>query len=426
MEIQLTDKLTTYQEDVYDWLGDCKGSGKIAVIKSCRQTGKSFFCRLMLLTIAFGSNTKSVYVAPTLLQSNDMFKSIVNVLKYTNLIETANASNYTIVFSNGSSILFRSTAQGSSLRGLTVSGILILDECAYLSDDDIFTILPFVNAHNAPILIASTPFTRDGYFYEMYMKGLEDKDNIKSFDWASEPEISRFLTDERKALYKQTMSPNKYLTEVDGQFISENGLLFQNLDACTKDCNNARTLYIGIDFGTGSNGDYTVVSAINEQGQQYKLYRTNNLSPMQQVDWIDGLINELSSHCVIAKILAEKNSLGAVYIDALNSRLGEVKITDWTTSNSSKQDLVTTLQIALENEQITILPNNVLLNELKRYEAEINQKTKKVSYNGKGAHDDCVIATMLSYYAYKNSFGTYSISFGKKKKHKISLREKYG
>lgn len=417
-------ELTTYQKKVWDWLGDCRGTGKIAVIKSVRQSGKSFFCLLKLIEVSFLHKGVSAIYEPTLNLARNQYKLLLSFFDGSNLIKSANAQTLEIEFINGSQILFKSTEQTS--RGLTISNLLILDECAYLDQEQIYTILPLVNAHNAPIIIASTPFVAEGYYYDMYLIGLEgNNDSVSTFDWSNEKEVERFLTEERKMFYKQTMSPAKFRTEVEGQFLTDNGLLFQNLDKCCQECNDIRFAYIGIDFGTGADGDYTVMSVVNEKGQQYKMYRTNNLSPMQQVDWLANLIKDLATHCTISKILAEKNSIGTVYIDALEGKIGKIKITDWVTSNDSKQTLVTTLQIALENEMVTILPNDIQMNELKRYQADINVKTKKISYNGKGAHDDTVIALMLSYYAYKNNFGSYTVSFGRKKEKKIRLRNKY-
>ena len=80
------------------------------------------------------------------------------------------------------------------------------------------------------------------------------------------------------------------------------------------------------------------------------------------------------------------------------------------TTNKSKQDLVTAFQIALENGYVQILPDPILLGELKKYQAEINTKTKTVSYNGFKSHDDTVIATMLAYWAYKKNLGTFSLA----------------
>ena len=395
-------KLTTYQQEVFDWLQDPYKTGKVAVIKSVRQSGKTFFIMTEVLKIALEHKSTSAIFEPTLALSRNVYKSIYKALENTGLIKIANAQLLEIELTNGSTILFKSTEQIN--RGLTISGILVLDECAYLDDEAIYSVLPLINANNAPLIIASTPFTMDGYYYNMYMKGLEENELIKSFDWSKHPETARFLTEEKKEMYRQTMSRSKYTTEVLGEFLTDGGLLFQGLENCVGEPDkDAKTIYIGIDFGTGSEDDYTVLSAINNRGQQVKLYRTNNLSPTQQVEWLCGLILDLASHYTIHQVLCEYNSIGTVYIDFMKKKLTgrNITLTNWITSNKSKQDLVTNFQIALENNYVQILQNPVLLNELKKYQAEINSKTKTISYNGYKCHDDTVIATMLSYWAYK-------------------------
>ena len=403
-------KLTQYQQEVYDWLGDPFESGKIAVIKSVRQSGKTFLLQIELLRMAFSHKCTSIVFEPTIPLARKVYKSITKALEGSGLIKSANSQLLEVEFTNGSEILFKSTEQLN--RGLTVTGLLVLDECAYLDDESIYSILPLVNAHKAPIIIASSPFAMDGYYYTMYLQGLEEKPLIKTFDWSHHPEISRFLTEEQKALYKQTMSRAKYTTEVEGDFLTDGGLLFTGLENCVGDPEDDKIIYIGIDFATGSDGDYTVLSVINNLGQQVKLYRTNNLSPMEQVNWLCGLIKDLASNYTIKTILCEENSIGKVYIDAMKKQLPKgIVLSNWTTSNKSKQDLVTTFQIALENQYVRILNNPIQLNEIRRYQAEINTKTKVITYNGYKSNDDTVIATMLAYYAYKKHLGKFSIAF---------------
>lgn len=403
-------KLTQYQQEVYDWLGDPFESGKIAVIKSVRQSGKTFLLQIELLRMAFSHKCTSIVFEPTIPLARKVYKSITKALEGSGLIKSANSQLLEVEFTNGSEILFKSTEQLN--RGLTVTGLLVLDECAYLDDESVYSILPLVNAHKAPIIIASSPFAMDGYYYTMYLQGLEEKPLIKTFDWSKHPEISRFLSEEQKALYKQTMSRAKYTTEVLGEFLTDGGLLFTGLENCVGDPEDDKIIYLGIDFATGSDGDYTVLSVINNLGQQVKLYRTNNLSPMEQVNWLCGLIKDLSSNYTIKTILCEENSIGKVYIDAMKKQLPKgIVLSNWTTSNKSKQDLVTTFQIALENQYVQILNNPIQLNELRRYQAEINTKTKVITYNGFKSNDDTVIATMLAYYAYKKHLGKFSISF---------------
>jgi hypothetical protein len=51
-----------------------------------------------------------------------------------------------------------------------------------------------------------------------------------------------------------------------------------------------------------------------------------------------------------------------------------------------------------------------MLDELRKYQAEVNIRTNTVSYNASVGNDDDVIALMLAYKAYKGTLGTYSIS----------------
>lgn len=394
-------KLTSYQQATYDWLGDPYKSGKIAVIKSPRQRGKTAFCGVELISMALKHAGSASYVfEPTLNLARKVFKQIEKSLLPTGMLVIDNAQLLELGLSNGSTISFRSTEQTS--RGLTVTGLLVLDECAYLDEEIIYELLPLVNAHNAPILIASTPFIKDGYYWNMWSLGLTGKnESVKSFDWNGYPDSERFITEEQKALYKQTMSPQKYRTEIDGEFLEDGGLLFNGIDNCILEREaEFDELFIGIDFASGKGGDFTVLSALNSQGKQVVLERTNNLAPMAQVDWLAGMINSLATKARIRVIQAEVNSLGVVYIDALRKQL-IWPITEWVTSNDSKRKIITQLQLAFEQGKIGILNDPTQTNELRKYEMQINPKTKTVTFNGAaGSHDDTVMALAFAYDAY--------------------------
>ena len=404
-------KLMSYQQEVYDWLDDPYKTGKIAVLKAVRQCGKTFFIQIEVIQMALTHSTVSAIFEPTLALARNVYKTIVKALEPTGLVKGANAQLLEIELTNGSTILFKSTEQIN--RGLTITGILVLDECAYLDDEAIYSVLPLANAHNAPIIIASTPFTMDGYYYNMYLKGLDGSTSIRTFDWSKNEDISQFLTEEKKELYRQTMSRAKFTTEILGEFLTDGGLLFTGMENCIGRGGTGPIVYCGIDWATGVDGDYTVLSVFDNRGEMVALHRTNNLSPTEQINWISGLLLDLAETKDIANVLAEYNSIGSVYIDVLKKTLARknIPISEWTTTNKSKQDLVTTFQIGLENGYLRLLNEPNLLNELRKYQAEINAKTKTITYNGYKCHDDTVIATMLAYWAYKKSLGKLSISF---------------
>lgn len=405
-------KLTEYQKKAFDFFGD--GRGKILIIKAPRQVGKTFFNIAELIYIAaLKPKSVSIIVEPSVFLSRKVFNDIYRALRESGVIESANSTTCEIMFRNGSQIICRSIESMS--RGLTVSGILIIDETCFIDDEAIYTLLPLISANNAGLILTSSPFTAEGYFYNMYLKGFEGNDpNIKTFDWAKEEGIKKFLTDEKKALYRTVMSKNKYTTEILGDFLENDGLLFTNLNACIGEAvPTEKTAYIGIDFATGSDGDYTVLTAINGKGQVFKQVAVNNLTPTKQVDWLVDNINEIKKGYTIRTILAEKNSIGAVYIDYMRKSLLKSNLTvqEFITTNDSKRRIIEQLQTAFEQAVITIPNDPVLINELKRFQATVNPTTKVVKYEGKNCHDDRVLSLAFAYEAYLRRLGNFSISF---------------
>ena len=62
---------------------------------------------------------------------------------------------------------------------------------------------------------------------------------------------------------------------------------------------------------------------MNEDREQVFIKRINNITPTQQVEWIADIISGYN----VVKILAEKNSIGAVFIDMLQKKI-KVRITN--------------------------------------------------------------------------------------------------
>lgn len=400
-------KLKPWQLDGFNYLYNSKGKGKSLVIKAKRQVGKSWLAVSLLLYFS-SLVTISAVIEPTLSQSRRVFKQVIKALKNTNLIESANSSTLEIVFKNGSEILFKSSQQGDAIRGFTVTGILIIDEMAYIEDEIIDVLMPLVDANNACVMMISSPLFTSGRFYEEFMV---ESANKLILDW-NNYDTSEFLSEAKLEEYRNKISPNKFKSEYLGQFITENGLLFSNLEACIGEPSKTEIVYLGIDFATGSGTDWTVISAVNQNGEQVFTKRVKDISPTQQVDWLVNIIRDCKEHYEIAKVLAEENSIGKVYNDLLKKQLRPlgVHLTNWTTTNSSKKKLVDTLQLALDNNRIKILSNEKQLDELRKFQANVNIRTNVTTYAAATGNDDMVMALMLSYYAFKGSLGNYNIN----------------
>ena len=104
-------------------------------------------------------------------------------LKEVVLSRKQNAADYEIRFINCSAIYFKSAEQGEALRGYTAD-FLCIDECCFISDDVFYTIAPWADAKQAPVLMVSTPFVKEGFFWNFYNYGLERNNNTVTINWS--------------------------------------------------------------------------------------------------------------------------------------------------------------------------------------------------------------------------------------------------
>lgn len=407
-----------HQRAVIDAIGKSKCSYKTVVVKSSRQKGKSFMIANILLYFALNWNkTKNICVSPTLKQAKNIYKTIMDAIEKTGIVKSSNATDLEITFINRSNIRFLSAEMGESLRGYTVTGILCIDECCYISDEVFNTIKPWVDYNKSPILMVSTPYVKEGFFWQYYNYGLEGVNKVITVDWCDpkfKKEMDKILPPERLEEYRKTMPANKFKSEYLGEWLDDEGTVFIQFKDCAKDVQIQPNdkLFVGIDWAMGGGNDDTAVAIINNKGEQVFLDYFNNLTPTQQIDRIVEDLNPYMRQIVV--IQPELNSLGGVLTDNLKERLqGRARIEGFNTTNQSKNELVMDLQTAFEQKTMTILNDPKQMRELSFYTAEYNPKTKNVSYNAPlGLNDDLCIALMLAYNAYKNKkrCGGYAVS----------------
>lgn len=421
-------KPLSYQRAVINELctPDCIGKGKVVVCKSQRQRGKSIMDSNILLWYAININkSKNFYIAPTIKQSKEIYKQIESAIEGSGIIKSSNATDLIIKLINGSTINFKSGVQKENLRGFTCTGVLVIDEAAYLTDDVLNIILPWTDFHKANILMTSTPFVKTGFFWKYYNYGLTNTHNTVTIDWCDDKfkeDMLKVMSAERLKEYEATLPKNVFRMDYLGLFLDDEGSVFTEFKKCVLNSNITPLdkLYVGIDWAAGNENDDTAISIINQNGKQVYLEYFNNLTPTQQIDRIEHILLKYLKQIVV--IQTELNSLGTPLTDFLKNRSQLSTIKDkfigFNTTNQSKNAIVQNLQIAFENNEISILDDAKQLNELATYSAEYNPKTRNVSYNApQGLNDDINIALMLSYDAYKNGnrIGQYTVSIEKHK-----------
>lgn len=408
-----------HQRDVINELLEPK-KGKIVAVKSSRQKGKSLLVENMLLYYGINFKLTSICVSPTLAQARKVFQDVQKAIDGADLINRCNETLLEIYLKTGSKILFKSAEQGDNLRGYTVTGLLAIDESAFIPDEVFYKIIQWTDVYKANILMVSSPYMKEGFFWNYFNRGTKGNANIIAIDWSDkkyEADMAKLLPPDRLEEYRQTIPSAQFRSEYLGEFLDDDGTVFSGFRECQEDHEILPTdrLYVGIDWANGGGNDDTVISIINQSGQQVLLAYWNNLSPSEQIDRIVDILEPLQKQ--IVQVRPELNSVGTPYTDMLKNRLHILNIKGFTTTNKSKNDIVAQLQVAFERREITILPDSQQMKELGAYTVDFNPKTKIITYNApSGMHDDICIALMLSYDAYLNASkrGTYSISVARR------------
>ena len=410
-----------HQADVISELRDARGTGKIVTVNSSRQKGKSYMISNLLLYFSINfSKTNNYCVSPTLKQSKAIYKVIMDAISSSGIVKTKNATDLTITLINGSTINFKSAEQRTALRGFTAD-FLCIDEAAFIPDEIFYLILPWADAKKAPILMTSTPFVKGGFFFNYFNYGLEGSHNTTTINW-SDPKykesIEKILPPEKLEEYRSVLPKNVFRTEYLGEFLDDDGSVFTGIKECLKTAVIAPydRLYVGLDFSNQGENDDTVISIFNQSGEQVYLKYFNNLSPLKQ---IVKIVEELEPYADQIDVIAcELNSIGTPYTDLIKERSQILadKVIGFQTSNTSKNAIVTNMQVALENRNVTLLPDDKEIRQFGYFTATYNPKTRNVSYAApSGLNDDTVMATLIAYDAYKNGtqVGSYTIGFSR-------------
>lgn len=409
--------LNIWQKDLVD---DYRSNpkGRWFVVKSPRQVGKSVVLEYLLILASLSeANSISMAISPVTSQSRKIYQEIVNTAG--NLIRKTNGGLLTIEFINGSVIYFKSCEQGDNVRGFTTknSGILCVDEAAFINSDFFYNIcVPITNVYKSSIFLFSTPKYKQGLFYELYTDGLVPGSNVTSFDW-TQYDLSKYLSDEVLQLYKSKLPRLTFQAEYLAEFIDGDGTVFTNYKECVGATQslNTETLYIGIDWGTGSGQDDTAITIgqrINNIVHIQKQYYFNDKRTRDTIEYIRDIVTGyIKKGYKDILVIVEKNSIGNVYFDLLRDELEMLEnnwndAVDWrdeisltlqtfNTTNKSKKRIVEQLCTLFEQQQI-IIPDDVkLLTQLSMFEAKIND-LGTVKYAGaNGSHDDLVMSLCI-------------------------------
>lgn len=352
MNLKFNLNLTKKQNEVWQLMHN--KDVKYLMCRFSRQCGKTIIAECLLIEQLCIPNTDSLYVSPTFQLGRRVYKDIVKLLNGKGLIKNANGSNLTIECVNGSILRFGSMEAYQSLRGLTISGILVLDECCFYPDqlpngDEPWgnILMPLTKARKPKVLAISTPNGRRGFAYEWYCKALE---GVKGFYELSATIYDDDLVDEATIeQIKATISPFAFRQEFMVEWMDGANTYFEGFERqfIQYDYNFNVKQFIGIDLSANGK-DETIVTLINElnQTQQYVIKGTLDEKYKQIADIINNTKN-------LQIVMMENNGVGAPIINEVKKLVkNESLIKEWTTTNQSKNEILSDLALNIANGEI--------------------------------------------------------------------------
>lgn len=353
-------------------------------------SGKTVFAEIMMIEYLCIPHTFNAYISPTFAQGKKVFAELTQLLDGTGIIKKANAADLKIESVYGATLKFFSMESPTSIRGNTVSGILVMDEAAFFptqlstGEDPYYNVIfPIIKARKPKVLVISTPNGRQGMYYDLYIKAFNGEKGY--YQLTATIYDDDLITNEEIEELKRGYPPLAFKQEFEVEFLDNALTVFPNFSTCFDGRYDGGKCWIGIDPSSVGD-DNTIVSIINTEGQvkQYKIDGTLD----QKYDRIAKIINDYHPQATYI----ENNSIGEVMANEIKKKLiRKSNFYTFTTTNETKKQYISLLAVDIANNAIHFEEDNRLLySELSTFTFKLT-KAGNITYAAKeGYHDDTV------------------------------------
>lgn len=395
--------LTKKQKEAYDLFS--KPDVREMLWCFSRQSGKSTLAKITIITtLVKTSNTNVIYITPDKNFARTMFRDIMQLLLPTGLVTRKNATNLTIELWNKSELKFFSSQNINSLRGQTVKGLLIIDECGDLpvetpDGQDVWSMIirPTTKARNPKIIYVGTPKGRSGLFFDKYNESLTSDTVRTVFATVDDDEN---MTPELREAWRKSYPTRAWRQEFLCEFLDNAGSAFENYQSQFTDnekltkLDKNQSIWISVDFSANGE-DATVLTAIDQQNrtEQYRIEGTLDAKYRRIAEIID-------SYDKVVAVYLETNGIGSPMTNEVKKlvKRHKGKLHEFVTTNSTKSAQVAMLSILIDKGEIWFSSsNNYLKQELGWFELKVNKTTRTITYAAKPPHhDDHVMSLMMA------------------------------
>lgn len=362
------------------------------------------------LSVATASQGGRVaWVVPTYKNGRSLWRFVENVV--TPVRQSGgcnlNRSERIVEFANGGYLGIYSADNEDSIRGESFH-LVILDEAARISPtawSD--AIQPTLADYGGQAFLISTPKGLN-WFYEEYMRGLDDMKEVASFTAPSydnpNPNIQKAFM-----LAKERVAMRTFQQEWMAQFVAD-GAYFQKVEQAAvitqqdePEQHAGHILMMAADFGRSV--DFTVlVIGCRDCNRVVAWDRFNQID----YDFQRERCYQMYERWRPMGFLPERNSIGEPNIEIMRERIpilnGPGGLKGFNTMPSTKPALITDFASAIEHDGF-LLPK-VAADELRAYEVETMDSGHPKFGAPEGMHDDWVMALAILWRALRSGGAT--------------------
>lgn len=394
MEIQFNIKLSESQQEIYDLVHDEKY--KYITVVMSRQSGKSVLMMVLCVEWLFQKNNAIAYICRNFILAKRLYKELIKIIP-ANVIKSSNGSDLFIETIYGSTLSFFSSEQGASLRGQTFTH-LIADEFAFHKMEqpdgthlwnDILS--PTLKSRGKKCIFVSTPLGKNNILYNMYQRGLSN-------EFPNYASIKKTVYDDGFITPEQIEEIRKSIPELSfrGEYLCEwleDGLsFFQGYSNCFNiDKYSGGKCWMALDI-SGDGADETILTQINNfnEVKQYKISGTLDMKYREIAD----IINRENPVAVFGEI----NGIGSPFFNEVKKLVRhKLKLHDWTTTNATKEDIISDLAVEIAKANIHFQKADTeLYDQLGDFIVTVT-KNRKLTFAARGSgHDDRIMSLAMA------------------------------
>lgn len=365
-----------------------------------RQSGKTTMAEILLIETMITKKCTCAYISPSFAQGKKVYREIASLLNQTKLIAKKNSTDLTIELINGSYLQFFTAQSPTAIRGNTISGLLVIDEAAYLPETTpdgqmlwSMVIQPITKAKKPKILFISTPNGKQGLFYDKYLEGL-NSDTVKTVECNiyTDSTISKEEIEE----IKNNTPPLAWRQEFLCEFLDSALTVFEGFEKQFIDYQRVTfntKVWIGVDLSS-SGEDETIVTICNKEGYVKQILVTGNLD-----DKYRKIANIINNEKQLVMCYIEANGIGEPMINEIRKLVvNKSKVQYYTTTNENKSENVGNLQLAIAQNEIFFNREDAeLYKQLAVFTYKISKQTRRITYAAKEPfHDDRVMSLLIA------------------------------